>query len=347
MPNSNAAADTVIAGGGVAGLFLALELRTCGRDVLLLERSTPGAGASRAAAGMLATHDPAHPAALQPLAVLAHALYPALYDRLRALSGHRLPYQTEHVLEVNPQGTAANQLLPNLAADAGYFTLRPEQSINPRDLVAALTAAASNVGVRMVSHTGVVAATPNANGVTLKTLSNQTLHTNCFIDCTGAWSAHFSRPAKGQMLRVQLPTNALRLPDNSGNAVVRTPDIYIVPRLDGTALIGATVEDVGFDVTVTTADLANLRTRAAQLLPAIVTASEVEAWSGLRPRSVDDLPVFGEIRPNHFLLTGLFRNGILLAPAAAHLLAQLLSGQPTSIPMDAFSPDRPSLRVSA
>lgn len=346
MPQAPTTADIVIAGGGVAGLMLALELRARGRDVLLLERTTPGAGASRAAAGMLATHDPAHPAALQPLANLAHDLYPALYDRIRALSGHPLPYQTQSVLEADAQGAPALHLLPNLAPKAGIFTLRPEHSINPRDLVAALAAAAANTGVLIRTKTELTSATPAPNGICLQTNSGDSIHAQQFIDCTGAWSAHFSRPAKGQMLRVQLPPDALRLPEG-GNAVVRTPDIYIVPRLDGTALIGATVEDAGFDTTTSTKDLNNLRAKAAQLLPAAATAPEVETWAGLRPRTADDLPILGELRRNHLLLTGLFRNGILLAPAAAHLVAQLLSGEPTAIPLAPFSPHRASLHGTA
>ncbi|GAA3760477.1 FAD-dependent oxidoreductase [Terriglobus aquaticus] len=319
--------DVVIAGAGVIGLSLALELRLRGCTVLVLQREQPGL-ASRAAAGMLAAHDPHHPAPLQPLADLALELYPAYLDRVRAGSGHAVPIQTEQVVEADPTGEPGRNLLPTLSADAGTFVLRPEQSLDPRDLHAALRAAATQAGVliRDVSA-GTLLAAPDVP---------------LTVDCTGAWSPGPVRPAKGQMLRVQLPPAALRL--RSGNAVVRTDDIYIVPRLDGSALIGATVEDAGFDLAIHDADLTALRARAAAVLPLAADAPELERWSGLRPRTADDLPILGELAPGRVVANGLFRNGILLAPAVARVMAQLLTGKPPTIPLDAFAPERLALQ---
>lgn len=317
--------DVVIAGAGVLGLSLALELRRRDRTVTVLHRDQPGL-ASRAAAGMLAAHDPHHQPGLQPLADLALRLYPGYLEAVRAGSGHAVPIQTEQVLDADADGAPGCTLLQALSPEAGRFRLHAEQSLDPRDLHTALHAAAIQAGVTL---TPVSAAMADQAG-------------QATVDCTGAWSAAHIRPAKGQVLRVQLPPAALRLPGD-GNAVVRTDSIYIVPRLDGSALIGATVEDAGFDLTTRDADLSELRERAAKLLPAAAAAPEVERWSGLRPRTVDDLPVLGEIAPDRYIANGVFRNGILLAPAVARVMAELLTGETPSVSLDAFAPGRPAL----
>ena len=145
-------------------------------------------------------------------------------------------------------------------------------------------------------------------------------------------------PRKGQMLAVSLPAS---LPMQ---VVVRTPDIYIVPRTTGPAagraVIGATVEDAGFDKTVHTSDIASLKAEASKLLPEIAEAIEVESWAGLRPGSSDGLPLLGQVEESIFIAAGHYRNGILLAPATARVMAQLLSGEGAQIDLSAFSPDR-------
>jgi glycine oxidase len=143
------------------------------------------------------------------------------------------------------------------------------------------------------------------------------------------------------MLRVQLPSPLTE--------VHRSEHIYIVPRTlgpqAGTALIGATIEDAGFDTTTHPADLATLRARAAELLPALASESnapQLEAWAGLRPFTPDELPLLGALpfSPREFAATGHFRNGILLAPATAHVMADLLENKSPTIDLAPFSPTR-------
>jgi glycine oxidase len=142
------------------------------------------------------------------------------------------------------------------------------------------------------------------------------------------------------MLAVSLP------PSLPLHLVVRTPDIYIVPRTSGPnagrAIIGATIEDAGFDKTVHPSDIDHLRSLAAALLPPLADAPQLEAWAGLRPATPDGLPLLGALptQPNHFIATGHYRDGILLAPATAHVMAQLLLGETPSIDLAPFSPDR-------
>jgi glycine oxidase len=142
------------------------------------------------------------------------------------------------------------------------------------------------------------------------------------------------------MLAVSLP------PSLPLHFVVRTPGIYIVPRTSGPsagrAIIGATIEDAGFDKTVHPPDIDHLHSLAAALLPPLADTLELEAWAGLRPATPDGLPLLGALpnQPNHFIATGHYRDGILLAPATAHVMAQLLLGETPSIDLAPFSPAR-------
>jgi glycine oxidase len=173
------------------------------------------------------------------------------------------------------------------------------------------------------------------------------MHAAQFINCAGAWAVTSLRipnipvtPKKGQMFSVVLP------PSLPMQFVVRTPDVYIVPRTAGPAagraIIGATVEDIGFDKIVHPADIDRLRSLAATLLPVIANAQQLEAWCGLRPATADGLPVLGTLpgQPNHFIATGHYRNGILLAPATAQVMAQLVVGETCSTDLSPFSPGR-------
>ena len=115
----------------------------------------------------------------------------------------------------------------------------------------------------------------------------------------------------------------------------------MVPRSSGKLVIGATVEDVGFDKTVEAAAIDTLHRAAARFVPHLEAAPVIESWAGLRPGSPDDLPLLGETEtPRVFTATGHFRNGILLAPVTARIMANLITGQPAGIDISAFSPAR-------
>jgi glycine oxidase len=308
----------VILGAGIIGASLALELRRRGADVLLIDHGQALAQASSAAAGMLAAGDPYNPPALRPLATLSASLYPDLLQRLAALTGLEVPFQTHTTLQYSA---------------AGQSQLLEERSIDPRQLAAALRAALPLAGVTLHEH-----ATSNAAPRNARTL----IHT------TGAWFqsslAPPVTPRKGQMLRVRLPPSLRGL-----DQVHRSERIYIVPRLfgpqAGSALIGATVEDAGFDTTLQPTALSALREAASALLPALAgldNAPALEAWAGLRPATPDQLPVLGKLPndPAQIVATGHYRNGILLAPATAVLIADLLEGIPGPPWLQTFAPHR-------
>ncbi|HTD97361.1 MAG TPA: FAD-dependent oxidoreductase [Edaphobacter sp.] len=353
--------DICIAGAGIIGLSLALDLHRRGARVTVLEQSIPLSEASTAAAGMLAALDPDNPPQLRPLADLSLSLYPAFIDRLHTLSAIHVPFHTHTTLQSLPPHQATltdiltpqelTHLLPDLHLGNHRFVLLDEHSLDPRELAAALLAAIHATAIDLRPHTRVLSAISIGDAVEVHTTTG-ILHASQFVDCTGAWANASSplphlrvTPKKGQMLAVSLP------PSLPLHFVLRTPEIYIVPRTSTPtstrAIIGATIEDAGFDKTVHPADIARLRARAAELLPALADAPQLEAWAGLRPATPDGLPLLGPLlgRPHQFLAAGHYRNGILLAPATAHVMAQLLTGETPSLDLSPFAPDRADLQL--
>ncbi len=341
--------DVCIAGAGIIGLSLALELTRRGARVTLLDRGPLLAEASTAAAGMLANNDPANPPLLKPLADLSLSLYPAFLDHIANLSDIRVPFQTDLTLQATalPTVTSLSRtdldiFLPSHNLAGAHLTLLDEHSIDPRQLASALRAAAENTSIQLLPNNPVLGVEDTEGDLTVHTSDTQFKPTH-FVDCTGAWSATLpgaAHPRKGQMLSVALPqTSPLFL-------VLRTEELYIVPRTSGPnagrAVIGATIEDAGFDKTVHTSDITRLRDEAVRLLPSLAGAIAIEQWAGLRPATADQLPILGALpnQPRHLFATGHFRNGILLAPATAHLLAQLVLDDPPAIDLTPFTPSR-------
>jgi glycine oxidase len=356
MHSPSLSPDICIAGGGIIGLSLALELHHRGARVTVLDQADPLSQASTAAAGMLAAGDPENPSQLSPLSLLSISLYPDYLARLFELSGLHVPFQTNATLQAlshespTPSNTLTDtelsHLLPQLIHSDRRFVLLEENSLDPRTLARALLAAVHATTIDLRTHTPVRLVRSLNQHVQVHTPTS-TLHPAVFVDCTGAWALTSSRlphlrvtPSKGQMLAVSLP------PSFPLHFVVRSPEIYIVPRtadpIPTRAIIGATIEDAGFDKTVYPSDIASLRGRAAELLPSIADAPELETWAGLRPSTPDGLPVLGPLpgQQNHLLATGHYRNGILLAPATAHVIAQLIYNETPSIDLSAFSPNR-------
>ena len=336
--------DFVIAGGGIIGLSLALELNRRGASVVVLEAGTAARQTSSAAAGMLAVTDPANPRQLHTLAELSASLYPGFLDRIAGLSGVAVPFQTETTLQectpADPHALAEPRMLvPGLAPDAPFFRLLQERSVDPRQLAHALRAAVLQTSIALHEHTALESLQINADGVRIET-AHDTFHAEKIIDCMGSWSPAPVSPRKGQMLAVAAP------PGLDLRSAVRCEAIYIVPRTSGPhagrLIVGATIEDAGFDLSVHPRDILALNARAVRLIPALAEAQFLESWSGLRPSTADGLPILGAsaAQPRYVLATGHFRNGILLAPATAEVVAQTMFGEPTSVNLAPFSPER-------
>jgi glycine oxidase len=319
----------LIVGAGVIGLSLALRLRERGYGVEVLEAAGVGARregqASWAAAGMLAVHDVHHPAGLVEFAAWSGDLYENYLQRVQAAAGLAVPYQTQMAVEY-VEGTAR---------------WIEERSIDPRQLMLALEAAVLAEGVEVRRDARVVHVRESGSGVELELASGELCVASRVVFAGGAWGAELVRPRKGQMLRVRLPDGFVL------EQVHRSEEVYVVPRLygpqAGTALIGATVEDVGFDTRVEEDVLRELRARGAKLVPELGDAREapmVEAWAGLRPGTEDGLPVMGAVpgMSRQFVASGHFRNGILLAPATAEAMVDLLEDRARVVDMSALAP---------
>ena len=347
--------DICIAGAGIIGLSLALELHRHGLSITVFDQAQPLGEASTAAAGMLAAGDPDNPAPLRPLADLSLSLYPAFLNRLHELSGIAVHFHTSQTLQAQTSSSldtlspeALGRILPPLTPHHHHFTLIDEHSLDPRNLAAALLAAVRATTIDLQSNTKVLSTSTQSIDDSVEVHTTQGIfHAAKFVNCTGAWATHSSlapslviAPRKGQMMAIAIPPT-LSLP-----LVVRTHGMYIVPRTTGPnkgrAIIGATIEDAGFDKIVHPADIAHLRALATNLLPPLADALQLEVWAGLRPSTPDGLPFLGP-SPDHrnqFVAAGHYRNGILLAPATAHVMTQIILNQQVAIDLSDYSPSR-------
>ncbi|MDQ2925937.1 MAG: FAD-binding oxidoreductase, partial [Acidobacteriota bacterium] len=226
--------DILIAGAGIVGLTLALELNARGAQVTVLERDTPLSHASTAAAGMLAVLDPHNPPALYPLSRLSSVLYPGFLARLAELSGNLVPFQTNATIQQeaskpdNPTYRLLpwniDDLLPGNALHHLQLDLLVEHSIDPHQLAHALLAAVRHTTIHLRENCPVKQIFAHQHSVRIETAS-EWHEAAIFVDCRGAWSSPPIKPRKGQMLSVELP--------HGMDLVLRTKDIYIVPRTLG------------------------------------------------------------------------------------------------------------------
>jgi glycine oxidase len=320
--------DAVFVGGGVIGLSAAWRAQQRGLDVLVLERDRAGSGASRVAAGILAPDSEAEPGnePFVPLARRSLELYPALVEELGdvgfwpcgmvvvAVDADEID-QIRHEFRglewLTP--SACRRLEPGLSpAIRGGLLSEAEASIDPRRLVDAL---AARVPVREGEEVVEIA----HDSVT--TSRGERIQAGRVVVCAGAWSGIAGvpvRPVKGQVVRLrgELPTRRM----------IRTEHVYVVPRQNGEVVIGATVEERGFDVTVTAGAVHELLREGYRVLPELAELELVEVSAGLRPGSPDNGPLIGEWEDGVLVATGHFRNGILLAPITAETIAALLAG---------------------
>jgi glycine oxidase len=341
-------ADVAIAGGGIIGLATALELRAAGCKVVVFDRVEAMSEASRAAAGMLAGNDPDNPAELRPLAQLSLALYPDFLARVEELSGAKVPIRTtltvQGSLELPSGATTAlsdaevQKLAPGANPDGWHFHLLEEQSIDAWDLAEALPGAALVAGVDLRQRTSVVSARGESGGVAISTSAGP-VAAESFLNAAGAWSSTIHdglpvRPRKGHMLTAELHGKAQM------QCVLRTPNVYIVPRGSGRYTIGPTVEDAGYDKEVYPEQIQALFEKAVNLWPALRDANVAETWAGLRPGSEDGLPILDRIASRCWVATGHYKNGIMLGPGTGKVMSQWMTGARPAVDLAPFSMGR-------
>jgi glycine oxidase len=354
--------DVVILGAGIIGCALALELADDKLSVTVLEKGEPGREASWAAAGMLApaAEHNGHPASTA-LARASAELYPGWAARLAARSALDLGYRTEGTLlvafseeearllpaaEGEPlSGDELHRREPALSARlvSGVY-LPHDHQVDNRVLLAALLQAARAAGVEF--RTGTEARElliESGRAVGVRLADGSRLDAGAVVNAAGCWAGRMgpiaarlapTRPVRGQVVALRREQPLLR-------HVVRSARAYLVPRADGRLLIGSTMEDAGYDKSVTPGVLRRLLAATREMIPAAAAMVFAEAWAGLRPDTPDHLPILGATDvENFFVATGHFRNGILLAPITARLLTEVILGRRPSLSLEPFSPLR-------
>jgi glycine oxidase len=348
--------DVIIIGAGIIGLSLAISLRKQGLRVLIVERGAPGREASYAAAGMLAASSTEIPPALRDIAQENARLYPEFAHELEDESGIKVDLRDQGTIlcptcddfpasaERLSQGQART-LEPALefSGPAAYLS---ERSVDPRALVAAAIKAAHHREVDISSGSEVQGLLVDGDCAAGVQTSRTSYSAPVVVNCAGAWAGNIAphkfpvRPVKGQMLA---------LVDGPALAhVLRADSVYIVPRSDGRLVIGSTLEDAGYNKQTDVATIQSLFHAAINLVPALSKAKIHESWAGLRPGTPDELPMMGETSTaGYFVATGHYRDGILLAPATAQVMTDLILRRAPGCDVLAFSPARFSGPLSA
>lgn len=361
--------DAAIAGGGLIGASIALELARAGLRVGLFDRQEPGKEASWASAGILSPA-PESPAmiALVPLGMASMALYPDFVALVEEISGQNVGYRAKGTLEVltsqnareelstiialhhglglraEPLSAAdARELEPILREDVEAAVLRPaEASVDNRLLTQAVLASARKSGVEIVAGAAIDSIWSEGNICMGFVAGGEKISAKHTVIAAGCFSAQIQgvesyapvRPAKGQMISLQCPEVKIE-------RVLWGDEIYLVPRNDGRVLAGATVEYAGFDKTLTAGGQRKLLSAAINLIPSFERARVEETWAGLRPDSPDHLPILGPADLQGLVIaTGHFRSGVLLTPITAKLVREWITFGSASTDWERFSPQR-------
>ena len=357
--------DFLIIGGGVIGMMTALQLADAGQQVTLVERGECGKEASWAGGGIVSPLYPwRYDAAISQLSRWSEGVYPSLSLRLLEETGIDPEYRQRGLLYLNVDDADkalrwARQLGKPLERVGADFVHTKEPGVamagdsalwmptlgsvrNPRlakALKARLTAMPQVTLREQCEVSGLLQKEGNVEGVMT---AQGPITAGRIIVCGGAWTAQLLaqlnvqlpvRPVKGQMIAYQAPKGLVQ-------RVVLKDGRYIIPRADGLLLVGSTLEEAGFDKTTDAAALASLKHSAEAILPALETCPIAHQWAGLRPGSPAGVPFIGALQewPNVYINAGHYRNGLVLAPASTHLLADQLLGREPLIDPAPYQP---------
>ena len=353
--------------------------------MLVVERGEPGREASYAAGGMLVDCSIETSAALQPLATASARMYPEFAYELEVESGMKVDLREQGTLltlsakrirhpglmsaslspaelsELEPAMVKASvdqefdlkeeldplesEIAVNATRQEFYFL--KERSVDPRALTAGAVKAAKHHGIDFSSGDPVISVDHADGCVVGVTTTKTSFHAPKVVNCAGAWSGQIApytfptRPVKGQMLSLVARSRTLL------KHVIRSSEVYLIPRSDGRIIVGTTVEEAGFNKRTDVAAIQHLHRAAVALVPELRNAKLLEDWAGLRPGTPDALPILGATAtPGYYVATGHFRDGILLAPITARVMAQVIEGQNPDHDLSAFSPARFPVLVS-
>ena len=375
-PESPNVADVIVIGAGIIGSAIALRLAPSGLRVIVFDRGEPGGEASSASAGMIAPFgERIEPGPFFDLCLESYRLYPDFVQEIEELSGARVGYRRNGTLLVavsedetqelegiaaaqqklglpNEQldGGAARQRVPGLSPAVQHGLLLPgDHCVDSEILTRAVIGAAQlQQNVSFFSQSPVRRLKVRKGRIESVEVGadhighGATFSAGQFVLAAGCWSAELAvplgielhtEPCRGQMMEFDCPAE---LP-----LVLRAGHHYLVPRDGGRALLGTTMEYVGYDKTVTAGGLRSILEGAERILPEVRNFKFRRAWAGMRPDTADHLPILGHGElPNLVFATGHFRNGILLAPVTAKLVSELVLTGSTSVSLEAFQPTR-------
>jgi glycine oxidase len=363
--------DVAVVGGGVMGCAVALRLSQRGISVTVIERGIPGAEASRAAAGILGPQwESESSGPLLDLGLKSRALYPGFASELREIAGIDVGYrgsglidlalteEDERVLTRRRAWQVAHGLRAELLTEGELKRLEPrlgpggrlglllpdEGHVHARALSQALSQAAAIAGARFLQGRYVRRVVVSSGRVTGVELDGETLSAGAVVLCAGSWSslvegggvpAPAVRPARGQMVAIETRPPLFR------HVLVAHGRGYLVPRADGVALAGSTLEMVGFRKEVTVAGLHDILGLARALVPDLGAAPVAETWSNFRPYTPDGRPIIGATAVEGLLVaTGHHRCGILLTPVTAQVITELVTTGRSSLDLAPFAAAR-------
>jgi glycine oxidase len=362
--------DVAVVGAGVIGAAITYELAARGASVTLLDCRGAGLGSTQAAAGMLVPYLEGLGRPLLPLATASLEMYDAFVDRVSRDTGIGVGYRRTGSLQVVTADEPLDELR-HIAADVRAAGLEcelldehgareAEPQLTPdvsaalfvkshgfvvtADLSGALAAAAIKHGARVRVPTRAQRIERRDGHISIRLDNDAPITAHHVVIAAGSWSGHIDiegipalpvRPIRGQLLQLASDAPAL-------NRIVWGPRCYLVPVGSGSILVGATVEDAGFDERTTVAGVRDLLDSACDLVPHLWQATFVGARVGLRPATVDEMPIIGRSTkmPGLVYATGHYRNGVLLAPLTARAVADLVLDNRDDPLLTAASPQR-------
>ena len=368
---SSRPSDVIVIGAGIVGCAVAHELARRGASVEIVDDRAAGMGATQASAGVLAPYiEEREGSSLLDLAVRSLGLYDEFIARVCADSGIAVPYRRIGTLDVafddtemqalrETAGVLARRNVPARLLDppaaraeephlgdgvVGALFIETHGYVVAAELTRALVAAARRNGAQLVEPSRVRKITADEGDFLVET-DRGSLSCDAVVVAAGSWSADIGingvhsrvpvRPVRGQLLSLAWRGTPL-------GRVLWSRRCYLVPWEDGTVLVGATVEEAGFDERATVAGVRDLIEAACDLVPHAWSAGFNGARVGLRPATADNLPVIGAsvALPKMMYATGHFRNGVLLAPLTAQLVADALLDGKTDPALRTLSPSR-------
>ncbi|MFD2044619.1 glycine oxidase ThiO [Ornithinibacillus salinisoli] len=368
MPNIY---DAIVVGGGINGGSIAYNLAKKGKKVLLLEKDILASKSSGAAAGMLAAQvelDEDGP--LFALAKESRSMFPSIAEEIKELSGIDIELvnkgmykialseqeENEYKQIIDLQQQAGEQAEwisqeeirrrePALSnAITGAMFIQKDGQVSAPKITEGFLKAAAVLGVVIKEYTEVFSFQVE-NGKIAGVITNVgKFESDTVIVAGGAWTQKLlseagvqlqTYPVKGECFSVRTHQPLI-------TRTIFSPGCYLVPKMGGRLLVGATVKPNTFDQTVTVDGISSLMEKAKKLVTSIVDAEWEKAWAGIRPQTGDGLPYLGE-HPKYkglFIATGYYRNGILLSPITGEIIASLVTGESIPIDLTAFRIDR-------